>query len=58
MLEYFTLEDKDDYTDNNKLARIQSQEPVDMADDKDFTLEEIRKALKVWGIKKRKEKMQ
>ena len=40
MLEYFTPQDKEDYdTDNHKLARIQSQEPVDTANDKDFTLE-------------------
>jgi len=53
MLEYFTPEDKeDDDTDNHRLARIQSQEPVDTADDKDFTLEEIRNAIEIMGNKK------
>ena len=53
MLEYFTPEDKEeDDTDNPKLARIQSQEPVDTADDKDFTLEEIRNAIESMGNKK------
>jgi hypothetical protein len=53
MLEYLTREDKeDDDTDNHKLARIQSQEPVDTADDKDFTLEETRNAIGSMGNKK------
>lgn len=50
MLEYFTLDDKDDDdTDNHKLSRLQSQEPLDTADDKDFTLEEIRNAIEKYG---------
>jgi len=53
MLEYFTPEDKeDDDSDNHKLAGIQSQEPVDTADDKNFTLEEIRNAKESMGNKK------
>jgi hypothetical protein len=52
-LEYFTPEDKeDDDSDNHKLAGIQSQEPVDTADDKNFTLEEIRNAIESMGNKK------
>jgi hypothetical protein len=43
MLDYFAPEDKDnDDTDFHKLARSQSQEPMNTADDKDFTTEEIR----------------
>jgi len=39
MLEYFIPEDKEDCdTDNHKLARIPSKEPVNTADDKDFIL--------------------
>jgi len=46
MLEYFTLEGKENNdTDYHKQARTQSQEPVDTADDKDFTIEEIRNAV-------------
>jgi hypothetical protein len=46
MLEYFTPGDKEnDDTDHHKLARTQAQESVDMASDKDFTLEEIRNAV-------------
>jgi len=53
MLEYFTQEDKeDDDSDNHQLARIQSQEPVDTADDKDFTVEEIRNTIESMGNKK------
>jgi len=52
MLEYFTSDDKDnDDTDNHKLSRLQSQEPLDTADDKDFTLEEIRNAIESMGNK-------
>jgi hypothetical protein len=59
MLEYFVPEDKDnDDTDFHKQARTQSQEPMDTADDKDFTLEEIRNAVERMGNKKkRQEKM-
>ena len=50
VLEYFIPEDKEDGdTDNHKLARIQSQEPVDTAYDKDFTLKEIRSAIESMG---------
>jgi hypothetical protein len=46
ILEYFIPEEKEDGdTDNHKLARIISQEPVDTTDDKVFTLEEIRNAI-------------
>ena len=56
-LEYFTTEDKeDDDTDNHKLAKI-PQVPVDTADDKDITLEEIGNAIEKIGIKKLQEKM-
>jgi len=42
MLEYFTPEDKgNDDNDYHKQATTQSHEPLDMADYKDFTLEEI-----------------
>jgi hypothetical protein len=42
VLEYFAPEDKEnDDTDFHKEARIQSQSPVDTADDKNLTLEEI-----------------
>jgi hypothetical protein len=46
MLEYFTPEDNE-YDDNeyHKQVRAQSQEPVNTADDKEFTLEEIRNAV-------------
>jgi hypothetical protein len=56
MLEYFAQEDKgNDDTDFHKQARIQSQEPVDTADDKDVTLEEIRNAVESMGNKKARE---
>jgi hypothetical protein len=46
MLEYFAPEDKEnDDTDFHKEARIQSQELMDMAHDKNFTLEEIGNAV-------------
>jgi hypothetical protein len=52
MLEYFTPEDKeDDDTAHRRLARTQSQDPVDTADDKNFTLEEIRNAIESMGNK-------
>jgi hypothetical protein len=53
MLEHFAPEDteKDD-TDFHKQARTQAQEPVDAADDKEFTLEEIRNAIESMGNKK------
>jgi len=42
MLAYFTLEDKgNDDNDYHKQGRTQSHDPEDMANDKDFTLEEI-----------------
>jgi len=53
MLVYFVPEDKNnDDTDFHKQARTQSQEPVDTADDRDFTLEEIRNAVESMGNKK------
>ena len=52
-LEYFTPEDKeDDVSDNHKLVRIKSQEPIETDDDKDFILEEIRNAIEGMGNKK------
>jgi len=42
MLVYFTLDNKGcDDNDYHKQATTQSHEPLDMANDKDFTLEEI-----------------
>jgi len=42
MLVHFTLDDKGcDDNDYHKQATTQSHEPLDMADYKDFTLEEI-----------------
>jgi len=56
-LGYFTPKDKaNDNTDYHKQARAQSQEPVDMVDDKDFTIEEIRNAVESMGNKKCQEK--
>ena len=53
MLEHFTQKDKEnDDTDYHKQARTQSHEPVDMANDKDFTIEEIRNAVESMGNKK------
>ena len=53
MLEYFVLEDKDnDDTDFHTQDRTQSQEPVDTADDKVFTIEEIINAVESMGDKK------
>jgi hypothetical protein len=56
MLEYFTPEDKEtDDTDYHKLVRTQAQGPKDTADDKYFTLEEIRNAVESTGNKKASE---
>ena len=53
MLEYFVPEDKDnDDTDFHTQTRTQSQEPVDTAYHKDFTIEEIRNAVESMGNKK------
>jgi hypothetical protein len=53
MLEHFTPEDKqNDDTDYHTQARTQSQEPVGMAINKDFTTEEIRNAVPSMGNKK------
>jgi len=53
MLEYFIPEDKEnDDTDCHKQARTQSQEPVDTANDKDLTLEEIRNGVESMGNRK------
>ena len=41
-----------DDSDTHKQARILSQEPVDMEDDKDFTVGEIRNAVASMGNKK------
>jgi hypothetical protein len=45
MPEHFTRENKEDDTDYHKQAKSQSQEPVDKADDKEFTVKEIRNAV-------------
>jgi hypothetical protein len=53
MLEYFVPKDKDnDDTDFHTQARTQSQEPMDTAYNKDFTIEEIRNAVESMGNKK------
>jgi hypothetical protein len=53
MLEHFTPEDnQNDFSEHHKQARTQSQEPTDMADDKDFTVEEIKNAVASMGNKK------
>jgi hypothetical protein len=53
MLEYFVPEDKhNDDTDFHTQARTQSQEPTDTADDKSFTIEEIRNTVESMGTKK------
>jgi hypothetical protein len=53
MLEHFTPEDKQsDDSDYHKQARTQSQEPVDTADDKEFTIEGIKNAVASMGNKK------
>jgi len=46
MLEHFTPDDtQNDHTYYHKRATVQAQEPVDTADDKDFTVQEIRNAV-------------
>jgi hypothetical protein len=53
MLESFTLEDNEwDDNDYHKQVRAQSQQPVNMADDKEFTIEEIRNAVESMDNKK------
>ena len=53
MLEYFVPEDKNNNnTDFHTQARTQSEELMDTADDKDFTIEEIRIAVESMGNKK------
>jgi hypothetical protein len=53
VLDYFTSEDKKtDVTDYHKLVRSQTQDPADTADDKYFTIKEIRKAVESMGNKK------
>ena len=53
MLEHFTPEDsQNDDSDNHRQARTQSQEPINTADDKDFTVEEIKNAVASMGNKK------
>jgi hypothetical protein len=57
MLEYFVPEDKNnDNIDFHAQARTQSQEPMDTADDKDFTIDEIRNAVESMGNKKCQER--
>ena len=45
MLEYFTPEDNGQDTEYQKLVRTETEEPIYTANDKDFTLEEIRHAI-------------
>ena len=53
MLEHFTPVHKEEYdTEHHKLARAQTLVPADTEDDKDFTVEETRKA--VASMKKKK----
>lgn len=53
MLENFVPEDKDnDDTEYHTQARLQSLEPVDTDDDKEFTIAEIRNAIENMGDKK------
>ena len=53
MLEHFTPEDEEeDDTDHHKLARARACEPVDSADDKDFTVEETRNVVESMDKKK------
>ena len=47
MLEHFTPEDReDDDIDYHKLARARAREPMDKADDEQFTVEETRSVIK------------
>jgi hypothetical protein len=53
VLEYFVPEDKNyDDIDYHAQTRTQSQEPMDTADDKDFTIDEIRNSVESMGNKK------
>jgi hypothetical protein len=53
MLEHFTPEDnQNDDSDYHKQVRTQSPEPTDTADDKDFTVDEIKNAVASMGNKK------
>jgi hypothetical protein len=53
MLDYFTPEDREtDNTDYHKLVRTQTQDPAETADDKYFTIQEIRNAVESMGNKK------
>jgi hypothetical protein len=53
MLDYFTLEDnKRDDNDYHKQIRVQAQQPTTTADDREFTIEEIRYAVEGMGNKK------
>jgi hypothetical protein len=50
MLDYFTPEDKEtDDTDYHQLVRTQTQDTADIADDKYFTIQEIRNAVRSMG---------
>ena len=53
MMEHFVPEDRDnDDTAYHTQARLQTQEPVDTTDDKEFTMQEIRNAIGSTGNKK------
>jgi hypothetical protein len=53
MLEYFTPEDNEyDDNDYHQQVRAQAQEPVNSADDREFTIEEIRNAVESLDNKK------
>jgi len=58
MLEHFTPEDnQNDDSDYHKQARTQSQEPTITADDKEFTVDEIKNAVISIGEKRRHGRM-
>ena len=53
MLEHFTPEDnQNDDSEYHKQATTQSQEPIYTADNKDFTVEEIKNSVASMGNKK------
>jgi hypothetical protein len=51
MREYFTPEDNE-YDNDYHHVRAQTQEPVNSADDREFTIEEIRNAVESLDNKK------
>jgi hypothetical protein len=45
MLDYFAPEDNERVNDYHKQVRAQAQQPTTTADDREFTIEEIRYAI-------------